>query len=117
MPPDEDARSHEILGFCPSGPGLFTLSSAQLARYDYLFVSYRGIAKRSTLAHELGHYFGLQHPDRLMPVAEVERLGLTSPDVRARNLMSYVALPTDLTPAQLQDVSRIATTVRAYLAR
>ena len=111
------ARDSVLLGVTPvlADAAGWQLYERLSPRYDRLYVTYASLG-RSTLAHEIGHFFGLPHP---WDIAHDARLtaafGLDDADALCRNAMGYNCYVDGFTPQQLDAATWFALTYRAYL--
>ncbi|MEL6123592.1 MAG: hypothetical protein AAFR14_07705 [Bacteroidota bacterium] len=94
-----DGRS-AMMGFTPVLSAYQSSYAANSPRFDRLFIAYPGLSDKSTLVHEMGHFFGLSHPWSLDAVSR-SFMGLASEDELANNHMTYNANVNRFTTEQL----------------
>lgn len=112
MPTYETDRG-TLLGFTPVLANQLHYYAEDSPDYDVIFISYQGLRKGTTLAHECGHWLALPHVFDL-PDDEQERLKLA--EVWEHNVMNYGKLLTDIDISQLELAALSATTNRSYLS-
>jgi len=81
---------------------------------DRIMISYEGLEFKSSLFHELGHYFSLAHPWELSE-DQKKVLGLSDPEEECINHMNYNCFVNKYTEQQLKQMKMFANTYRSYL--
>jgi len=112
----KDGKNSAMMGFTPILRMKQSTYSRISPRFDRIFIAYPGLADKSTLVHEMGHFLGLQHPWE-MPEINKELMGLTSDEKNEINHMTYNLEVSEFTQEQLQRMRHFALTFRSYLLK
>jgi hypothetical protein len=102
-----------LLGFTPVLRNQLWYYEEAAPMYDALFMTYAGLNKGTTLAHEGGHWHTLPH---VWELSESEQGDLKLKEVWTHNVMNYGQMLTEIDNSQLVQVHTSATTIRAYAA-
>ena len=102
-----------MMGFTPilkDKPQVYGFNSP---RFDRVYMAYRGLVDKTTLVHEMGHFFGLEHPWE-MTKRQLSALGLNT-STKNRNHMTYEEGVDHFTENQLSSMRQFAMSYRKYL--
>ena len=91
---------HTLLGFTVVFPSCKECYVKLAPKYDFIVLSRESISNPNTLAHEVGHFFGLPHTFEI-PQKWLESYGLEDDRVRCINKMGYVCCAHDTTGKQV----------------
>ena len=102
-----------MMGFTPilkDRPHIYGFNSP---RFDRVYMAYRGLVDKTTLVHEMGHFFGLDHPWEMTP-RQLVNFGLKGHAVH-QNHMTYQPEVDRFTKEQLKAMRKFALSYRKYL--
>ncbi len=102
-----------MLGFTPILKAKQQYYAQLMPKFDRLYITYEGLQVRSTLVHEMGHFFGLSHPWEMSEIDQ-ELMGLKTSEA-IRNHMSYHPNVEKFTEEQLARMHHFALHFRNYL--
>ena len=94
--------SNEYVGYAPSSPS-----------FDRLYLAYSSLEDKSTIVHEMGHFFNLKHPWE-QDETERKSFGITAHNLRS-NHMNYDPSVNHFTDEQLEYMYEFALQFRSYL--
>ncbi len=103
-----------LLGFTPVLTGHHQSYEYNSPRFDRVYIAYPGLADRSTLVHEMGHFLGLSHPWDMNSL-DVQLMGLQQDSVQRINHMTYNPEVSSFTDEQLSRMHHFAMEFRKYL--
>lgn len=110
----EPGMDAALMGFTPrliTGHASYEYNSPA---FDRIFMAYAGLESKTTLIHEMGHFFGLSHPWELCQSCKVDEGYLTNEDEET-NHMSYGPNVEKFTTEQLQMMKEHSLLYRKYL--
>jgi len=110
----EEDPGRILHGFTPLYNDYYEGYAKVVPKMDRLMISFEGLEFKSSLFHELGHYFSLAHPWELSE-EQKHKLGLIDPQEECINHMNYNCFVNKFTEQQLQQMKLFAYTYRAYL--
>ncbi|NNF22766.1 MAG: hypothetical protein HKN67_12550 [Saprospiraceae bacterium] len=103
-----------LMGFTPrlvNGASSYEYNSPS---FDRIFMAYKALGNQSTLAHEMGHFLGLNHPWELSEDNKTKD-GILDPEDEKKNHMSYGPEVEKFTTEQLNAMHRHSMNYRKYL--
>lgn len=104
-----------MMGFTPVLSAKHNTYQNLSPSFDRLFIAYPGLIDKSTIVHELGHFFGLSHPWDMNRVS-LEMMGLNNEEAE-KNHMNYNPEVNHFTREQLDRMNHFALTFRRYLTK
>lgn len=104
-----------MMGFTPVLSRQHRTYQSLSPNFDRLFIAYPGLIDKSTIVHELGHFFGLSHPWE-MNSASIDMMGLNNKESE-KNHMNYHPEVNHFTEEQLDRMNHFALTFRRYLTK
>ncbi len=110
----EEGQNAALMGFTPLLRDRQAAYARVTPKYDRILMAYEGLEENKTLVHEMGHFFGLQHPWEMSQIARY-RLGIRNHTEEAHNHMSYGNEVEKFTAQQLADMRSYALKYRTYL--
>jgi len=110
----EEGSDRALMGFTPSLRGHQEHYQNSSPDFDRIFMAYNGLADKTTMIHEMGHFLGLHHPWEL---TEGNRyaLGMRNEEDVQHNHMSYGPHVEKFTKQQLESMRKFALLYRKYL--
>lgn len=109
------ATNTDLNGFTPVFSKRHDYYAKYTPRFDGIYLSYRSLLKGSTLAHEVGHFFSLEHTWEAVANKTHVRLGLSGEEARCVNTMSYNCHRTGFTDEQIDKCISFLLKYRPYL--
>jgi len=110
----EESPGRKLHGFTPLYNDYHEGYAKVAPEMDRLMVSFEGLEFKSSLFHELGHYFSLAHPWELSEEQKIV-LGLIDPQEECINHMNYNCFVNKYTEQQLMQMKIFASKYRSYL--
>lgn len=103
-----------LTGFTPLLPNNQEDYGLVSPEFDRMFIAFEGLAKKSTLVHEVGHFLGLKHPWEMSELKK-QILGFNKKSDEQNNHMSYHHTVNKFTQEQLEEMRSFAFKYRSYL--
>jgi len=110
----EEGLGAALMGFTPLLPNNQEDYGLISPEFDRMYIAYKGLSKKSTLVHEIGHFLGLKHPWE-MSALKKQILGFNKKSDELNNHMSYHHTVNKFTPEQLEHMRVFALKYRSYL--
>ncbi len=110
----EAGTDKALMGFTPRLKAHQESYGLNSPNFDRIFMAYEGLGNKSTLVHEMGHFFGLSHPWELKGSAKLA-FGIRTNIDESHNHMSYGSSVCKFTPQQLESMRKHALHYRKYL--
>lgn len=110
----EEEINAALMGFTPLLPNNQEDYGLISPEFDRMYIAYKGLEKKSTLVHEIGHFLGLKHPWEMSELKK-QILGFNSKSDELNNHMSYHHTVNKFTPEQLEHMRKFALKYRSYL--
>ena len=102
-------------GFTPVLPNGLERYEQYAPLLDKIYLSYRSLDRATTLSHEMGHFFGLNHTWEVVNKKDINMLQLTNDKVKCVNLMSYSCYRDSFTDGQISSMINFLVKYKSYL--
>lgn len=110
----EEGTDQALMGFTPSLRAQQEHYEVSSPEFDRIYMAYDGLADKTTMIHEMGHFLGLHHPWE-MTVGNRHSLGMKNEHDVKCNHMSYGPEVEKFTTEQLESMRLFALQYRKYL--
>lgn len=104
-----------MMGFTPVLSAQHKHYASITPQFDRLFISYPGLAGKTTIVHEMGHFLGLSHPWEMSSI-NLDLMGFFEDDSE-RNHMTYHPEVNHFNAQQLNRMQHFALNFRGYLVK